>query len=128
VLKSTVCFTSLVDGLDEIVRAGSEETSALVVLWNVYPPDCVTFTVNVTDPVPDAVHVGLLAVVDENDPDAPDADHAYVYPPAPLLTLSLKDKDCPSSIAVGEAEGVTVGTKISRVPDDVLPSMVVVQV
>ncbi len=129
-LKSTVCPTSLVDGLDEIVKAGSELISALVVPWNVYPPDCTTVTVNVTLPVLDDVHVGLLDDVEENVPCAPDDVQAYEYPPDPPFTVSLKDRDCPSSIAVGEAEGVTVGTweKISRVPDDVLPSMVVVHV
>ena len=80
-------------------------------------------TVNEKDavPVPEAVHVGALAVVLENDPDAPVSDHEYEYGVVPPLTDGVRVIDCPISIEVLDGDiPVTDNaefTVIDAVPD-----------
>jgi hypothetical protein len=84
--------------------------------------------VNDTVPVAEAVHVGLLEVVEENEPDAPLDDHEYEYPPEPCEIDSPNDTDCPTSMDVVDTDAETEGANMSSVPEAVEPSIFTVHV
>jgi hypothetical protein len=103
-----------------MVTDGSLSTVTEVVAVAVSPAASVIFRVKEAVPVPEAVHVGALAVVLENEPDAPDSDQAYVYGEVPPLTEDDRVTDWPTSIEVVEEDMLTDGaefTVIVAVPD-----------
>lgn len=58
--------------LEVTEMVGSESTETETLLDAMLVPELSSiFRVKLAVPVPDAVHVGLLAVVEEKDPDAP---------------------------------------------------------
>ena len=128
-LKSTDCpesegfkleLTEIV-GSDDTVTDSLEEAMLLPELSSI-------FRVKLAVPVPDAVHVGLLTVVEEKDPDAPLSLHEYEYVPSRFEDVSPRVIVCPTSIEDWEVVAVTVGEKISRVPDSEVPSIDTVHV